>query len=130
MRAEHGEFLQISGLRVTYDLAAKPAIVIKRKIVQPGSRVSNVMVQTNTGWVPLNDNDVYTVGTIDYAAKFWDVLSSKDANTTEMAALDDYFGEVLHRRTAPKTDGRIRILVAVKTLSCIGNISELLHQCC
>jgi 5'-nucleotidase/UDP-sugar diphosphatase len=110
MRAEHGEFLQISGLRVTYDLAAKPAIVINRKIVQPGSRVSDVMVQTKAGWVPLNDNDVYTVGTIDYAAKFWDVLSSKDVNTTEMAALDDYFGEVLHRRTAPKTDGRIRIL--------------------
>jgi len=110
MRPEHGEFLQMSGMRVVYDLSAKPALVIKRKIVQSGCRVVKVLVETKNGWEPLRNDRIYTVGTTDYVAKFWDTSSKTVCGFTEMDTLDDYFETVMHRRAAPKTDGRIKVL--------------------
>ncbi|MEW5929738.1 MAG: 5'-nucleotidase C-terminal domain-containing protein [Gemmatimonadota bacterium] len=50
-----GRFLQVSGLRFTFDRSKRP-----------GERVTKVEVRQGDGWAPLDDNRVYTVAVPDY----------------------------------------------------------------
>src|SRR5690606_11869812 len=50
-----GRFPQVSGLRYTFDTAK-----------EPGSRISNVEVQANGGWTPIDPNTTYTIATNNF----------------------------------------------------------------
>lgn len=109
-RMSTGEFLQVAGLRFDIDLGEPAAAVDNRRLVSPGSRVKNIAVDSSRGWVPLEDDKIYSVAALDYTVKHWNVLSSVPAGRTAIACFDRYLAEVLRRRADPKTDGRINII--------------------
>lgn len=109
-RMSTGEFLQVAGLRFDIDLGEPAAVVDNRRLVSPGSRVKNIAVDSSRGWVPLEDDKIYSVAALDYTVKHWNVLSSVPAGRTAIACFDRYLAEVLRRRADPKTDGRINII--------------------
>ncbi|WP_303322224.1 bifunctional metallophosphatase/5'-nucleotidase [Cloacibacillus evryensis] len=109
-RMSTGEFLQVAGLRFDIDLGEPAAVVDNRRLVSPGSRVKNIAVDSSRGWVPLEDDKIYSVAALDYTVKHWNVLSSVPADRTAIACFDRYLAEVLRRRADPKTDGRINII--------------------
>ncbi|MDO4560605.1 MAG: bifunctional UDP-sugar hydrolase/5'-nucleotidase [bacterium] len=108
-RMSSGEFLQVAGLRFEIDLSRPAAVVKNRRLLVPGGRVKNVMVDSARGWEPLADDKMYSVVTLDYAAKSWQAVLAAPLKKTALALFDDYFAAVLHRRAAPRTDGRIKI---------------------
>ena len=105
-----GEFLQVAGLRFDIDLGEPAAVVDNRRLVSPGSRVKNIAVDSSRGWVPLEDDKIYSVAALDYTVKHWNALSSVPAGRTAIACFDRYLAKVLRRRADPKTDGRINII--------------------
>ena len=109
-RMSTGEFLQVAGLRFDIDLGEPAAAVDNRRLVSPGSRVKNIAVDSSRGWVPLEDDKIYSVAALDYTVKHWNVLSSVPAGRTAIACFDRYLAEVLRRRADPKIDGRINII--------------------
>lgn len=109
-RMSTGEFLQVAGLRFDIDLGEPAAAVDNRHLVSPGSRVKNIAVDSSRGWVPLEDDKIYSVAALDYTVKHWNALSSVPAGRTAIACFDRYLAEVLRRRADPKTDGRINII--------------------
>lgn len=109
-RMSTGEFLQVAGLRFDIDLGEPAAVVDNRRLVSPGSRVKNIAVDSSRGWVPLEDDKIYSVAALDYTVKHWNALSSVPAGRTAIACFDRYLAEVLRRRADPKTDGRINII--------------------
>lgn len=109
-RMSTGEFLQVAGLRFDIDLGEPAAVVDNRRLVSPGSRVKNIAVDSSRGWVPLEDDKIYSVAALDYTVKHWNALSSVPTGMTAIACFDRYLAEVLRRRADPKTDGRINII--------------------
>ena len=109
-RMSTGEFLQVAGLRFDIDLGEPAAVVDNRRLVSPGSRVKNIAVDSSRGWVPLEDDKIYSVAALDYTVKHWTALSSVPAGRTAIACFDRYLAKVLRRRADPKTDGRINII--------------------
>lgn len=109
-RMSTGEFLQVAGLRFDIDLGEPAAVVDNRRLVSPGSRVKNIAVDSSRGWVPLEDDKIYSVAALDYTVKHWNALSSVPVGRTAIACFDRYLAEVLRRRADPKTDGRINII--------------------
>lgn len=110
LRMSTGEFLQVAGLRFDIDLGEPAAVVDNRRLVSPGSRVKNIAVDSSRGWVPLEDDKIYSVAALDYTVKHWNVLSSVPVGRTAIACFDRYLAEVLRRRADPKTDGRINVI--------------------
>ncbi|MCF0247165.1 MAG: bifunctional metallophosphatase/5'-nucleotidase [Synergistes sp.] len=109
-RTSSGEFLQVSGLRFDIDLNGTPAEVVGRRLVKPGNRVKNIMTESAEGWVPLDDNKIYSVGTTDFASRYFDVLQEKPTDLTMISAVNDYIGTFPGRRIMPKKEGRINII--------------------
>jgi len=70
LRAPTGGFLQISGLKVVYDLAAEPALIDNDSVLQrPGKRLVSVEVlQEDGSWLPLRDDEVYSVATMNWTS--------------------------------------------------------------
>ncbi len=62
-----GRFLQVSGLRFTFDRSKRP-----------GERVTKVETRQGDGWAPLDDNRVYTVAVPDYIYGGGDAYHFKD----------------------------------------------------
>ena len=110
LRCYNGEFLQMSGLRVVYDTTKTPAQVVARRMTKPGARVASLLIDGSGGWTPVEDDQVYSVGTSEFAVKEWNCLLCEKTNETDMHALDTYLEEVLHRRAAPAAEGRITII--------------------
>ncbi|MDO5115388.1 MAG: 5'-nucleotidase C-terminal domain-containing protein [Synergistaceae bacterium] len=109
-RMSSGEFLQVAGLRFEIDLNEPAAEVVNRRVIVPGSRVKNIAVDSARGWEPLADDKIYSVATLDYTAKYWDVISSSPLGKQTLALLDEYFAQALNRRVEPNEDGRIKII--------------------
>jgi 5'-nucleotidase/UDP-sugar diphosphatase len=70
LRTPTGGFLQVSGLKVSYDLKKKPALINNDgDLLENGDRVVEVMVENDDGtWAPLNPGTVYSVTTTDWLA--------------------------------------------------------------
>lgn len=68
LRTPTGGFIQVAGLKVTYDLSRQPAIINNEgELVKTGNRVVDVLVEHEDGtWTPLNPQAVYTVTTNDW----------------------------------------------------------------
>ena len=112
-RPHSGEFMQMSGLRVTFDLSAAPSGVINGKTITPGSRVKKAEVQSAADpnvFVPLDDDAVYTVGMSPFVASFLNVNSTETLPQTELQAVSDYISSKLNGEIDPHTDGRITII--------------------
>ena len=110
LRTYSGEFLQISGLKVVYDLKRTPALVVNRKLVRPGERVVEALVDGVSGWEPLDDGAVYSVCGSKYALSAWNKLKTTDIEITDMVMLDSYFESKYDRRLTPETSSRITII--------------------
>jgi 5'-nucleotidase/UDP-sugar diphosphatase len=114
---ESGAFLQVSGIRVEYDRSAPPyrATYDGRAvtaILDPGARVAMVEVGTaDTGWVPLENETVYTVLANSYLASggngYWMFAAAGGDDTTVYEA--DPVTRFLrsHSPATADVDGRI-----------------------
>lgn len=97
-RTPSGGFLQVSGLRVIYDLGKEPALIDNNsRMLRSGNRVESVNVLTAEGqWVPLNDDGTYTVTTTGWTGGGGDkhyILAGKNGNDTcinDVQALVEY----------------------------------------
>jgi 5'-nucleotidase len=100
-----GRFLQVSGLRFTFD-RSRPA----------GQRVTGVEMQTGSGWAPLDDDRVYTVAVPDYLYGGGDAFHFKDRSILAIPpgpdlklmafdALTQAYAD--GRAIAPRVEGRI-----------------------
>jgi 5'-nucleotidase / UDP-sugar diphosphatase len=100
-----GRFLQVAGIKYTFDLA---------KAV--GSRVTEVMVKTKDGFVALDDKAVYKVVTNNFIAvggDGFDVLKNAkgeryDTYLTDYVVVNEYLASL--KTVEPKVEGRITIL--------------------
>ena len=108
----YGTAAMLDGMieRMEAELGEPAAVVDNRRLVSPGSRVKNIAVDSSRGWVPLEDDKIYSVAALDYTVKHWNALSSVPTGMTAIACFDRYLAEVLRRRADPKTDGRINII--------------------
>ena len=106
VRTSPGEFLQVSGLRVTYNLRRTPALVVNRKMIRPGERVIGVEVNGR----PLDDAKTYTVCGSDFTLRTWDKIKVVDLKKTDMSVFDDYIESKYNRVLSPKVDSRITII--------------------
>ena len=70
LRTPTGGFLQISGLKVIYDLAAEPTLIDNDNVLQrPGKRlVSAEVLQEDGTWLPLRDEEAYSVATMNWTS--------------------------------------------------------------
>ena len=70
LRTPTGGFLQISGLKVVYDVAAEPALIDNDNMLQrPGKRlISAEVLQEDGTWLPLKDDEVYSVATMNWTS--------------------------------------------------------------
>ncbi len=100
-----GRFLQVSGLRFTFD---------RRR--SPGERVTKVEVQEGEGWAPLDENRIYVVAVPDYLYGGGDAYHFKDRATMtlppgpelRLLAFDALTAAYARGEAiAPKVEGRI-----------------------
>jgi 5'-nucleotidase len=97
-RTPSGGFLQVSGLRVIYDLSEQPALIDNNsRILKAGNRVETVNVRNDKGqWVPLDDDEQYTVTTTGWTGSGGDkhyILAGKNGHDTcinDVQALMEY----------------------------------------
>ncbi len=70
LRTPTGGFLQLSGLKVVYDLTAEPALIDNDNVRQrEGKRlVSAEVLQEDGTWLPLRDDEVYSVATMNWTS--------------------------------------------------------------
>jgi 5'-nucleotidase / UDP-sugar diphosphatase len=100
-----GRFLQVAGLKYTFDLA---------KAV--GGRVTEVLVKTKDGFVPLDEKASYKVVTNNFIAvggDGFDVLKNAkgeryDTYLTDYVVVNEYFASL--KSVEAKVEGRITIL--------------------
>ena len=114
-RTPTGGFLQISGIRVVYDLSKPPTIFTGRRISKWGSRVKSIEVLKNGKWMPLDPEATYKVITNSWLAqggdKYFIFKKYKGYNTT--VTLPDIMRDYIKHlggKISPKTDGRIKII--------------------
>ncbi|WP_173932426.1 5'-nucleotidase C-terminal domain-containing protein [Chelativorans sp. Marseille-P2723] len=102
-----GRFPQVSGLRFSFDPAA-----------ESGSRVSDVQVQTDDGWAPIEPDATYTIATNNFMRNGGDgysLFAEEAENAYDFGpgleqVLADYLAE--NRPYEPYTDGRITEVTA------------------
>ena len=115
-RTPTGGFLQISGLRVTYDLSKSPTIVNNKGNVEKwGDRLAKIEIFKNKKWQPLDPKAIYKVITNSWTGHGGDkyyIFKQKNVYDTTMPIVDvmaEYI-EHLGGKIAPKVDGRITII--------------------
>ncbi len=115
-RTPTGGFLQVSGLKVTYDLTKPPTIIDNTgKVEKWGNRVVKVEVLKNGEWTSLDPKATYKVITNSWTGHGGDkyfIFKQKGVYDTTMPIVDvmaEYI-KYLGGKIAPKVDGRIVIL--------------------
>ena len=86
LRPSNGGFLQISGMRVTYDLAKKPALVDSEFNAKfEGERVVKLEILKDGKYVPVDPNATYKLATTDWTAtpkdRYYSFIGKKKLNT-------------------------------------------------
>ncbi len=116
-RTPTGGFLQVSGLRVTYDLNQPPTLIDnKGNLIKWGKRVKDVKVLENGKWVEIKDDKVYKVITNSWTAnggdKYFVFKQTKDKYDTTVNLVDVMADYIRHKggKIAPKVEGRIVII--------------------
>ena len=113
-RTPSGGFLQVSGLRVSFDLARSPATFREDGSVgQWGSRVTDLAVLRDGEWTPVDDNAKYTAAVNSWIAGGGDryvILKDAPAKRTgirDMEVLLEYIRTFEGGRLDLQPDGRI-----------------------
>jgi len=119
-----GGFLQVSGLRYTFDIARPKQVLAEDasgqlKVVTPGHRVVKIDVQTPSGtWEPLKPEKTYTILTNSFLVDregdgyFWFKRYGKNVKNTYStfySILAEYV-QNQHEVSPPDPDERIKIL--------------------
>ena len=86
LRTPGGGFMQISGMRVTYDMSKKPALVDNNNNVKfPGERVVKLEVLKDGAFAPVDPKATYKLATTDWTAsaadKYYPFAGKKVLNT-------------------------------------------------
>ena len=115
-RVPDGGFLQISGLKVVYDLREKAASFDSGgRLLSWGNRLKRILVQKDGEWREVDDGAKYTVAVNSWIAGGGDryfVFEGARRKSTEVRELDvlvDYLRSFPEGRVDMKTDGRIVI---------------------
>lgn len=115
-RVPNGGFLQISGLKVVYDLREKAASFDSGgRLLSWGNRLKRILVQKDGEWREVDDGAKYTVAVNSWIAGGGDryfVFEGARRESTEVRELDvlvDYLRSFPEGRVDMKTDGRIVI---------------------
>ncbi len=115
-RTPTGGFLQVSGLKVTYDLSKQPTIIDNNgKVEKWGNRVVSVEVFKDGKWQPLDLKATYKVVTNSWTGHGGDkyyIFKQKSVYDTTMPIVDvmaEYI-KYLGGKISPKVEGRITIL--------------------
>ena len=115
-RVPAGGFLQISGLKVVYDLREKAASFDSGgRLLSWGNRLKRILVQKDGEWREVDDGAKYTVAVNSWIAGGGDryfVFEGARRESTEVRELDvlvDYLRSFPEGRVDMKTDGRIVI---------------------
>lgn len=115
-RVPDGGFLQVSGLKVVYDLQGSPTLFdAKGKLGSWGTRLRSLSVWKEGEWREVDDAETYTVAVNAWTAGGGDryfVFGEAKRMPTELQDLDvllDYILSFPEGRVAPETDGRIEI---------------------
>lgn len=115
-RVPDGGFLQISGLKVVYDLREKAASFDSGgRLLSWGNRLKRILVQKDGEWREVDDRAKYTVAVNSWIAGGGDryfVFEGARRESTEVQELDvlvDYLRSFPEGRVDMKTDGRIVI---------------------
>ena len=115
-RVPDGGFLQISGLKVVYDLREKAASFDSGgRLLSWGNRLKRILVQKDGEWREVDDGAKYTVAVNSWIAGGGDryfVFEGARRESTEVRELDvlvDYLRSFPEGRVDMKTDGRIVI---------------------
>ncbi|MBN1167783.1 MAG: bifunctional metallophosphatase/5'-nucleotidase [Methanospirillaceae archaeon] len=117
---KQGALLQVSGLKVTYDMARHPFMAEYDEngdlisIMNKGDRVTELLVLTDTGYQPIQEDSLYQLVTSAFlvnggngyftlkkAASDW----KYDVGITDTEALAEYISK--NSPVSPKTQGRI-----------------------
>lgn len=107
-----GRFPQVSGLRFTFDASA-----------EPGSRISDVQVQSGDGWEPIDPDAVYTIATNNFMRTGGDGYSLFAENATDAydygPGLEQVLADYLAANSPyqPYTDGRITEAAAAEQMA-------------
>ncbi len=115
-RTPTGGFLQVAGLKVTYDLTKPPTIIDNNGNVEKwGERVVKVEVLKNGKWQPLDPKATYKVITNSWTGHGGDkyyIFKKKGVYDTTMPIVDvmaEYI-KYLGGKISPKVEGRITII--------------------
>lgn len=115
VRAPSGAFLQISGIRVAFDLSKAPALIDNdSKLLKAGARVVSLDLRKGDQWIPVADDDEYSVATYSWTGsggdKFY-VFAAKKGKDIYVSDADVFAETVRHTDgiADPKLDGRITI---------------------
>ena len=115
-RVPDGGFLQISGLKVVYDLKEKAASFdAEGRLLSWGNRLKQISVLKDGEWRKVDDKAKYTVAVNSWTADGGDryfVFKEARRESTEVRDLDalvDYLRSFPDGRVDMKTDGRIVI---------------------
>ena len=115
-RVPDGGFLQISGLKVVYDLREKAASFDSGgRLLSWGNRLKRILVQKDGEWREVDDGAKYTVAVNSWIAGGGDryfVFEGARRESTEVRELDvlvDYLRSFPEGRVDMETDGRIVI---------------------
>ena len=114
-RLHNGSFLQVSGIRVVYDLSSPPTLMKDDRVMTLGSRLKSLLVLKEGDWVEAEDDKTYTVAVTGWMVnggdgEKYEVL--RNAPRTETPYLDtDTFAEYLavecQGKATPKEEGRV-----------------------
>jgi len=115
-RTPTGGFLQVSGLKVVYDLKAKPTLIDDQgRVISWGSRVKEVKVLRDGQWQPLDRQASYLAAASSWVAGGGDKqvvfkqAESKKTATHPTDATAAYIKE-LKGEIDPRLDGRIKVI--------------------
>lgn len=118
-RVPDGGFLQVSGLKVVYDMSRDPAVFEKDApdslVAQWGNRLQSLSVLKDGKWEPVEDNRKYTIAVNAWMVGGGDRYIAfrgapvKKTGVTDLEALMDYLRSFPEGRLNLKTDGRIQI---------------------
>ena len=115
-RTPTGGFLQVAGLRVTYDLTKPPTIIDNKGNVEKwGERLVKVEILKNGKWQPLDPKATYKVITNSWTGHGGDkyyIFKKKGIYDTTMPIVDvmaEYI-KYLGGKISPKVEGRITII--------------------
>lgn len=116
-RVPDGGFLQVSGLKVVYDIREKATVFdAEGKLLSWGNRLKELLVLKDGEWREPADGDEFTVALSDWIAKGGDRYfvfeGAREHRSTEVRDLDvlvDYLHSFPGGRVGLKAEGRIAI---------------------